>query len=188
VASPGAVALPAAGGTGPTADRLAAPARSVRPKFRWWWPDGLVDPDETAREIDQIADAGFGGVEIAAVHHGIEDEALLDTARHGWGGGPCRDGVEAALRRAARRGLTVDITLGPSRPEPARGRPADRLSPVIGVGPLLRRGENTVETEVATPLVNRLRTTRPEVFGSLTRQDHGLVGPVEPVPYAQPAI
>ncbi|MFE2276506.1 hypothetical protein ACFXAE_04370 [Streptomyces sp. NPDC059454] len=116
MASPGAVALPAAGGTGPTADRLAAPARSVRPKFRWWWPDGLVDPDETAREIDQIADAGFGGVEIAAVHHGIEDEALLDTARHGWGGGPCRDGVEAALRRAARRGLTVDITLGPSRP------------------------------------------------------------------------
>ncbi|KOT42619.1 alpha-L-rhamnosidase [Streptomyces caelestis] len=115
-ASPGAAAAPAAQSAGPTADWFAAPARSVRPKFRWWWPDGLVDPDEIAREIDQIADAGFGGVEIAAVHHSIKDKSLLDTARHGWGGGPWRDGVEAALRRAARRGLTVDVTLGPSWP------------------------------------------------------------------------
>ncbi|MEU7472126.1 glycosyl hydrolase [Streptomyces sp. NPDC044984] len=117
----GAVATPAAGGAGPTADWFAAPARSVRPKFRWWWPDGLVDPDEIAREIDQIADAGFGGAEIAAVHHSIKDKSLLDTARHGWGGRPWRDGVEAALRRAARRGLTVDLTLGPSWPAAVPG-------------------------------------------------------------------
>ncbi|GHH91756.1 glycosyl hydrolase [Streptomyces capillispiralis] len=115
-AAPGAVARPGAGGAKPTADWFAAPGRSVRPKFRWWWPDGLVDTDEIAREIDQIADAGFGGVEIAAVHHSIKDKSLLDTARHGWGSGPWRDGVEAALRRAARRGLSVDITLGPSWP------------------------------------------------------------------------
>ncbi|MGW0581225.1 hypothetical protein ACWD25_35975, partial [Streptomyces sp. NPDC002920] len=50
----------------PTADWFAAPAADRRPRFRWWWPDGLVDPDEIAREVDQIADAGFGGAEIAA--------------------------------------------------------------------------------------------------------------------------
>ncbi|MGI5439730.1 glycosyl hydrolase [Streptomyces shenzhenensis] len=114
-ASPGAVAAPATG-SGPAGDWFADPARSVRPRFRWWWPDGLVDPDEIAREIDQIADAGFGGVEIAAVHHSIKDKSVLDTAAHGWGSRPWRDGVEAALRRAARRGVTVDITLGPSWP------------------------------------------------------------------------
>jgi hypothetical protein len=112
----GAAALPAVGGQGPGADWFAEPPRSVRPRFRWWWPDGLVDPGEVAREIDQIADAGFGGVEIAAVHHSIRDKTVLDTAHHGWGSRPWRDGVEAALRRAARRGLTVDITLGPSWP------------------------------------------------------------------------
>ncbi|GAA3189103.1 glycosyl hydrolase [Streptomyces virens] len=106
---------------GHTVDWFAAPDRSVRPKFRWWWPDGLVDPDEIAREIDQIADAGFGGAEIAAVHHSIRDKSLLDTARYGWGSGPWRDGVEAALRRAARRGLTVDISLGPSWPTAVPG-------------------------------------------------------------------
>ncbi|NUR67778.1 MAG: alpha-L-rhamnosidase, partial [Streptomyces sp.] len=97
-------------------DWFGTPPRSVRPRFRWWWPDGLVDPVEIAREIDQIADAGFGGAEIAAVHHSIKDKSVLDTAHHGWGSDPWREGVEAALRQAARRGLTVDLTLGPSWP------------------------------------------------------------------------
>ncbi|WP_372504248.1 glycosyl hydrolase [Streptomyces spinosisporus] len=109
-------AASASAGSAPTASWFAAPARAVRPKFRWWWPDGLVDPAEIAREIDQMADAGFGGAEIAAVHHSISDTSVLDTAHHGWGSAPWRDGVKAALRQAARRGLTVDLTLGPSWP------------------------------------------------------------------------
>ncbi|MFE2417119.1 glycosyl hydrolase [Streptomyces hokutonensis] len=95
---------------------FAQPAKSVRPRFRWWWPDGLVDPVEIAREIDRMADAGFGGAEIAAVHHSITDTSVLDTAHHGWGSAAWRDGVKAALRQAARRGLTIDLTLGPSWP------------------------------------------------------------------------
>ncbi|MFJ9121422.1 glycosyl hydrolase [Streptomyces sp. NPDC102394] len=114
--APAAAALPTGAEQRPDADWFARPARSVRPRFRWWWPDGLVDPDEIAREIDQIADAGFGGVEIAGVHHSIKDKSVLDTEHHGWGSRPWLDGVEAALRRAARRGLTVDLTLGPSWP------------------------------------------------------------------------
>ncbi|MGW1623177.1 glycosyl hydrolase [Streptomyces sp. NPDC002172] len=112
-AAPGGAVSAAAG---PAADWFAQPAKAVRPKFRWWWPDGLVDPAEIAREIDQMADAGFGGAEIAAVHHSIADTSVLDTRRHGWGSTPWRDGVKAALRQAARRGLTVDLTLGPSWP------------------------------------------------------------------------
>ncbi|MCX5257311.1 glycosyl hydrolase [Streptomyces canus] len=122
----GVGAASAVAGTGGAADDwFAAPARSVRPRFRWWWPDGLVDPGEIAREVDQIADAGFGGVEIAAVHHSIKDKSVLDTAHHGWGSRPWRDGVEAALRRAARRGLTVDLTLGPSWPVAVPGLTPD---------------------------------------------------------------
>ncbi|MFF1720767.1 hypothetical protein [Streptomyces sviceus] len=45
----------------------------------------------------------------------------------------------------------------------------------------------TVEIEVATPLINRLRVEQPTVFGGVARQDHGLVGPVRLVPYAQAA-
>ncbi|WP_316782153.1 glycosyl hydrolase [Streptomyces sasae] len=116
LAALGPAATAAATGAVPAADWFAAPARTVRPRFRWWWPDGLVDPVEIAREIDQIADAGFGGAEIAAVHHSITDTSVLDTAHRGWGSAAWRDGVAAALRQAARRGLTVDLTLGPSWP------------------------------------------------------------------------
>lgn len=126
--APAAAALPAGAEQRPDADWFARPVRSVRPRFRWWWPDGLVDPDEIAREIDQIADAGFGGVEIAGVHHSIKDKSVLDTEHHGWGSRPWLDGVEAALRRAARRGLTVDLTLGPSWPVAVPGVGPDDAS------------------------------------------------------------
>ncbi|WP_017975541.1 glycosyl hydrolase [Actinopolyspora halophila] len=113
---PGAGEAAAAQGTsaGAFAEAFAAPARSVQGRFRWWWPHGLVDPTEIAREIDEIADAGFGGVEIADVHHSVEEP--LDPAEHGWGTGPWVAAVEAALGRAAERDVTVDITIGPSWP------------------------------------------------------------------------
>ncbi|PDP87293.1 alpha-L-rhamnosidase [Glycomyces fuscus] len=91
-----------------------APAATARAKFRWWWPHGLVDPQEVAREIDQAADAGFGGMEVADVHHSSSEP--LDPEGHGWGTGPWREAVEAALSRAEERGIVVDMTIGPSWP------------------------------------------------------------------------
>ncbi|WP_199484753.1 glycosyl hydrolase [Actinomadura craniellae] len=98
------------------ADRFVRPGAAVRPKFRWWWPDGHIDPAEIRREIDQIADAGFGGAEIVAVHHSIRDKSVLDPIKHGWGTPAWNAGVEAALEQAKRRGITVDLTIGPAWP------------------------------------------------------------------------
>ncbi|MEW2353921.1 glycosyl hydrolase [Spirillospora sp. NPDC029432] len=95
---------------------FARPAAPVRPRFRWWWPDGQVSPAEIRREIDQIAGAGFGGAEIVAVHHSIRDKSVLDPATHGWGTPAWNAGVEAALDQARRRGITVDLTIGPAWP------------------------------------------------------------------------
>ncbi|MGW0705431.1 glycosyl hydrolase [Streptomyces sp. NPDC002643] len=163
--APGVAALPGTGGGEPTADWFARPPRSVRPKFRWWWPDGLVDPDEIAREIDQIADAGFGGAEIAAVHHSIKDKSVLDTAHHGWGSRPWRDGVEAALRRAARRGLTVDLTLGPSWPAAVPGVAPDdeAAAKELVLGRASLSGGATYQGPVPPPLH--------EAASGVTRQD-----------------
>ncbi|MFJ9037294.1 glycosyl hydrolase [Streptomyces sp. NPDC102406] len=93
---------------------LRAPAAAVRPKFRWWWPDALVDTGEIAREIRAIAAAGFGGVEIAAVTHSMDEQ--LDTVRHGWGTEAWRAAIEAALREARKRDVVVDLTIGPAWP------------------------------------------------------------------------
>ncbi|TDD87807.1 alpha-L-rhamnosidase [Actinomadura darangshiensis] len=113
-------AAPALGGetaqAAPKPGGFTRPGPAVRPRFRWWWPDGLVDPGEIRREIDQIAAAGFGGAEIAAVHHSIDDKSVLDPEGHGWGTPAWTAGVEAALDQAARRRITVDLTIGPAWP------------------------------------------------------------------------
>lgn len=128
-------------------------------KFRWWWPHGLVDPVEIAREIDQIADAGFAGVEIQDVHHSVK--ADLDPAGHGWGTGPWRDAVESALRQAERRGLTVDLAVGPSWPaavpditpdDPAAAKElVHTVTPFTGTAP--------VPTEIFAVQIARLVST-----------------------------
>lgn len=63
--------------------------------------------------------------------------------------------------------------------------PADRLNPVVDLGGHLHRGDNVIEVEVATPLINRLRVVQPSVFGTAARQAYGLTGPVRLVPYVQ---
>ncbi|GHF33535.1 hypothetical protein FHX82_005293 [Amycolatopsis bartoniae] len=107
---PPALASPAR----PFAQQFARPDASTAAKFRWWWPHGLVDLDEIAREVDQIADAGFGGVEIQDVHHSVR--TVMDPEGHGWGTPAWLAAVETALRRARARGLRVDLAMGPCWP------------------------------------------------------------------------
>jgi hypothetical protein len=104
----------AAATAGELARDFARPASAVRPKFRWWWPHGLVDPAEIRREVDRIADAGFGGAEIADVHHSVTQP--MDPAGHGWGTPAWVAAVTAALSQAGRRGITIDLTIGPAWP------------------------------------------------------------------------
>ncbi|WP_284741426.1 glycosyl hydrolase [Amycolatopsis sp. RTGN1] len=96
------------------ARQFAKPDASTAAKFRWWWPHGLVDLGEIAREVDQIADAGFGGVEIQDVHHSVQ--TVMDPEHYGWGTPAWLAAVETALRRAKARGLTVDLAMGPCWP------------------------------------------------------------------------
>lgn len=86
----------------PTADQL--------PKFRWWWPGGYVNPEQIEKDVEAMADAGFGGFEIADVRDGVQ--VPMDPKIYGWGSKRWIAGVERALEVAARRGLKADITLG----------------------------------------------------------------------------
>ena len=102
-----------------------APARGARrrprgrrhkPWTRWWWPGNAVDKENLTRQLEQIAAAGFGGVEVTPIYgvkrrRGPRDRVPVaevhgdarprrrrsEAARHAAGHGD-RDGL--AVRRA----------------------------------------------------------------------------------------
>ena len=116
-ASPAAAAPGSAGLPDDLVKAFRRPTTQSAAGFRWWWPEGLVDPAEIAREVDAVADAGFGALEVADVTHSLRARNIdVDVARYGWGTAPWAAGVKAALARAAEREVRIDITVGPSWP------------------------------------------------------------------------
>jgi hypothetical protein len=148
-----AAAVPGTSDGGQVRKAFMSPPNQYRAGFRWWWPHGLVDPAEIEREIDSIADAGFGLVEIADVHHSTKQD--LDAAGHGWGTAPWRAAVEAALTRAAKRGLRVDMTIGPSWPAAVPTITADdpRATQEVAHGQVLLQAGTTYDAALPEPVV-----------------------------------
>jgi len=93
------------------------PPREMRPLARWWWPGGSVDPAVLARQLQQIEDAGFGGVEIQPLLLGLGDDDLAADPKLRSVGEPAFGrSVAAAASAAAKIGLDLDLTLGSGWP------------------------------------------------------------------------
>ena len=62
------------------------------------------EPDRLQREVDQVADAGVGTLEITDVTNSLSARGN-DVSTHGWGTAPWVAGVEAAVieQEVARR-------------------------------------------------------------------------------------
>lgn len=103
-------ALPASAATG-TGPGLPRPTPASAPKIRWWLPMADTDPGELVREVDAIADAGIGGVELIAM-----SVPGVDAPTYGWGSPAWEDRVTTVLGAARARNLTVDLTIGPQWP------------------------------------------------------------------------
>ncbi|EGY16826.1 hypothetical protein VD0002_g2789 [Verticillium dahliae] len=99
------------------------PPMRARPMFRWWWPDGLVDPEEIRAEVLQMYDAGFGGAEISDVHR--SRNTPIDLENYGWGTQPWIDGLYAAVSEADKVGFYIDNTVGPTYPAAVPGLSQD---------------------------------------------------------------
>ena len=114
-----------------TAAALAAPAPSTsttkpsdaaplwptvgnvqKPWTRWWWPGNAVDTENLTRQLEQIAAAGFGGVEVTPIYgvRGAEDREVeflspkyMDLLAH-------------AAAEAKRLGMQLDMATGTGWP------------------------------------------------------------------------
>ncbi|OLT08861.1 hypothetical protein BJF90_12095 [Pseudonocardia sp. CNS-004] len=89
---------------------FAAPPPDGRVMMRWWWFGPFVEEAELARELEAMAAAGIGGVEVAAVYPLSTSEAEREA------GGFLSERHLSRLRFAAetadRLGLRFDVTLG----------------------------------------------------------------------------
>ncbi len=48
-------------------------SNEAKPWTRWWWPGNAVDRENIQRELQEMADAGIGGVEITSIY-GVKGE------------------------------------------------------------------------------------------------------------------
>ena len=83
-----------------------------KPWTRWWWPGNAVDKENLSRQIEQIAAAGFGGVEVTPIYglkgaEGSEIEFLspkyMELLKH-------------AAAEAKRHGMRLDMATGTGWP------------------------------------------------------------------------
>ena len=49
-------------------EQLRQPAAAARGKTRWWWYGCRVDKDNISYQLDQMQEAGIGGVEIQILY------------------------------------------------------------------------------------------------------------------------
>src|SRR4051794_32671481 len=86
-------------------ERFRHPPDDSRPRTRWWWFGPAVERLELARELDEMRDAGVGGVEIAVVY-----PLSAQTDRFCWP--TFLADLRWAAEQARDRGLTFEVTLG----------------------------------------------------------------------------
>jgi hypothetical protein len=106
-------ALYAADTKSPTPD-LGWPeiTRENKPWTRWWWPGSGVDKASLTRQLEHIAEAGFGGVEITPIYGAKGFEArYVDFLSPKW-----MEMLEHVGREGKRLGLGIDMATGTGWP------------------------------------------------------------------------
>jgi hypothetical protein len=86
--------------------------RENKPWTRWWWPGSGVDKASLTRQLEQLAAAGIGGVEITPIYgaKGYE-ERYIDFLSPKW-----MEMLEHVGLEAKRLGLGVDMATGTGWP------------------------------------------------------------------------
>ncbi len=100
-----------------TAASFAEPPTATRPMYRYWMPLAFTDDDVIRSQIQQLSEAGAGGIEVVPFYvpgAGRQDNAFL--AQYGWGTPEWAHKMEIITDQAAKYDLVVDQNLGPQYP------------------------------------------------------------------------
>jgi len=93
------------------ASEFANPPQSARPQVRFWTPAAAVSNAGLRGDVDALAKAGFGGVEVV----GFNAPAAAGP-EFAWGGDAWNRLLNTAATQAGKDGITIDIANGPRWP------------------------------------------------------------------------
>jgi hypothetical protein len=91
---------------------FVAPTAECRPLIRWWWFGSAVTNREIERELTQMRDAGFGGVEIQPVYPLALDDSETGLRNLPYLSSDFLASLSFAIAKASELGLTVDVAAG----------------------------------------------------------------------------
>lgn len=86
--------------------------RKARPKVRYWLPAAAVDDEDLRRELEGLAERGFGGVEVSSRML----FPFMLKSEDGWGGQNWDHVMEVIAKTTERLGMSMDVTNGPTWP------------------------------------------------------------------------
>ena len=75
------------------------------PQVRWWLPEGVATDRTLDKNLEEIYNSGFGGVEIIAI-----PEEGVDHTIYGWGSQEWNEHSRRVIKEATRRGLAFSLT------------------------------------------------------------------------------
>lgn len=107
---------------GDFAARFQNPGAETSIKVRTWWPNANASEEEIRREVNDIAGAGFGCIELICIPQSWEIRGTggvsqdSNAAAYGWGTEAWNEAVVIVLEEAEKCGILVDLTIGPRWP------------------------------------------------------------------------
>lgn len=92
------------------------PSTEARAFMRWWWNDNRVESGELVRELDIMADAGIGGIEINPLERRVEAGPDSVAKALVWRSREWDEMLKHAATSAQDRGMIVDLIAGSGWP------------------------------------------------------------------------
>lgn len=88
-------------------DAVASPEPIYRPEVRWWLAEGLHTDETLRKNVEEIANSGFGAFEFLA----MPERSAPDNI-YGWGSDEWTADTRLLIREATKRGLGFSLTSG----------------------------------------------------------------------------
>ncbi len=140
------------------------PEAPYRPHMRMWIPQAAVDESVLRAQINELADAGVGDIELVAFDiarrmggpGGAQPPtSAVSTKEYGWGTPNWTKTMQVLLDQAGKRGIKATFTIGPAWPV---------------ASPLLTKSSPGVEVQLAARRVHISGSTyNGEVTGNINR-------------------